>query len=222
MDRPDLQEPSLSRREFVQAAVGSATAALLADAAETPRPATFAPGSDWPMYRHDPALSGVSPIKGGLAEAPRVAWTIDLGGPKVPAESVIVRDVTGDGRDDFLTLSADTVVCRDNRGRLLWKLDNFLNPVLVAVEDFAGDGSRGLLFTTTRAGKVDTWLVAGRTGQSMHLWLDENNFGGHTRIGKLLSDLPGFQIAQTASGQTPPGPHGGDVRLVSFERGLVQ
>src|SRR5262245_2838142 len=216
------QEPSLSRREFVRAAVFSGTATLLADADENLRAEAFANGSGWPMYRHDPALTAVSPIKGGLAEAPPVAWTIDLGGPKVPAESVVVRDVTGNGRDDFLTLSSDTVVCRDNRGRVHWKLDNFLNPSLVAVEDFAGDGSRGLLFTTTRAGKVDTWLIAGRTGQKMHLWLDENNFGGHTRIGKLLLDVPGMQIAATASGQTPPAPHGGDVRLVSFERCLDQ
>src|SRR5262245_7637596 len=222
MNKPDRHEPSLSRREFVQAAVLSSTAALFADAAENPRTGSFTAGSEWPMYRHDPALTGVSPLKGGLGEAPRVAWTVDLGGPKVPGESVVVRDVTGDGRDDFLTLSSDTVVCRDNRGRILWKLDNFLNPVLLAVEDFAGDGSRGLLFTTTRAGKVDTYMVGGRTGKATHLWLDENNFGGHTRIGKLLPDVPGMQIAATASGQTPPGPHGGDVRLVSFERGLVQ
>jgi hypothetical protein len=172
------------------------------------------------MYRHDPALTGFSPLKGGLANAPRVAWSVDLGGPNVPQESVFVRDVTGDGRDDFLTVSADKVVCRDNRGRLLWKLDNFLNVTVVDVQNFAGDGSRGILLTTTRAGKVDTYMVNGRTGRATHLWLDENNFGGHTRIGRFLPEVAGVQIAATASGQTPPAEHGGDVRLVSFERGL--
>ena len=187
---------------------------------ESPAPQRFLPGSDWPMYRRDPALTAVSPLRGGLADAPHVAWSIDLGGPHIAAESVVVRDVTGDGHDEFLTLSADTVTCRDSRGRILWRLDNFLNPSIVDVRDFVGDGSRGILLTTTRAGKIDTYMVAGRTGKATHLWLDENNFGGHIRIGRLLPDVAGAQIAATASGQTPPAPPGGDVRLVSFERGL--
>ena len=87
---------------------------------------------------------------------------------------------------------------------------------LVDVLDFAGDGSRGLLLTTARAGKIDTYMVHGRSGKVTHLWLDENNFGGHTRVGKLLPDVAGLQIAVTASGQTPPAPHGGDVRLVAY------
>jgi hypothetical protein len=190
-------------------------------AAEEKLPASpFLAGSDWPMYRHDPALSAASPIRGGLADTPRVAWSLDLGGPHLPSESVVVRDVTGDGRDEFLTLTADSVTCRDNRGRRLWKLDNFLNSTILDILDFAGDGSRGMLLTTTRAGKVDTYMVSGRTGKTTHLWLDENNFGGHTRVGNLLPGVAGVQIAATASGQTPPAAHGGDVRLVSFERGL--
>ena len=219
-DQPRPRNTSLSRREFVQAMVLTGAAGLLAAAEEKPPVPAFLAGSDWLMYRHDPELTGVSPIRGGLAEAPRVAWSLELGGPNVPQESIVVRDVTGDGHDDFLTVSTDSVVCRDNRGRLLWKLDDFLNPTLSDILDFVGDGSRGILLTTTRAGKVDTWMVNGRTGQATHLWLDENNFGGHIRMGKLLPDVAGVQIAATASGQTPPAEHGGDVRLVSFEDGL--
>src|SRR5438046_732958 len=154
MTSPDPREPSLTRRAFVQATVRGGAAALVAAAEEQlPAPA-FLAGSDWPMYRHDPALTAAFPIRVGLAEAPRVAWSLDLGGPHVPSESVVVRDVTGDGRDEFLTLTADAVACRDNRGQLLWKLDNFLNPTILDILDFAGDGSRGILLTTTRAGKV--------------------------------------------------------------------
>src|SRR6476619_5784440 len=150
MTRPDPREPSLTRRAFVQATVCGGPAGLVAAAEEKPPAAAFLAGSDWPMYRHDPALSAESPLRGGLAEAPRVAWSLDLGGPHVPSESVVVRDVTGDGRDEFLALTADSVACRDNRGRLLWKLDNFLNPAILDVLDFAGDGSRGILLTTSR------------------------------------------------------------------------
>ncbi len=84
-----------------------------------------------------------------------MAWSLDLGGPKVPAERVVVRDVTGDGHDEFMTLSADTVTCRDSRGRVLWKLDNFSGASVVDVRDFAGDGSRGILLTTFLAGRLD-------------------------------------------------------------------
>jgi hypothetical protein len=63
-------------------------------------------------------------------------------------------------------------------------------------------------------------MVVGRTGKAVHLWRDENNFGGQTRIGRLLPGVTGVQIAAAASGQTPPASQGGDVRLVSFEKGL--
>src|SRR5439155_1586470 len=116
--------------------------------------------------------------------------------------------------------SADTVTCRDSRGRVRWTLEHFLNANVVDVRDFVGDGSRGILLTTFLAGRVDTYLVCGRTGKATHLWRDENNFGGQTRIGQLLPGVAGVQIAAAASGATPPAPQGGPVRLVSFEEGL--
>ena len=107
------------------------------------------------MYRRDPALTAVSPLRGGLADAPEVAWSIDLGGPKTPSERVVVRDVTGDGQDEFLTLSAETITCRDSRGRVLWKLDNFLNANVVDVRDFAGDGFQGAAASAGKVGGVE-------------------------------------------------------------------
>jgi hypothetical protein len=178
------------------------------------------PGGDWPTYRHDAALSAVSPLKGGLGRAPQVTWSVDLGGPRVPSETVLVRDATGDGRDEILVLADDAVECRDARGRRLWRLDGYPRPAVVDVRDYAGDGSRGILLTTTRGGRVETFMVDGRSGHSTALWADENNFGGHTRFGKLLAGVPGAQVASTSSGQTPPAPHGGSIRLVSFEDGL--
>jgi hypothetical protein len=178
------------------------------------------PSSDWPMYRHDPALTAVSPLRGGLAEAPQLEWSLDLGGPKVPAERGVVRDVTGDGQDEFLTLSADTVTCRDSRGRVLWTLAHFLNAKVVDVRDFVGHGSLGILLTTFLAGKLDTYMVCGRTGKASHLWRDENNFGGQTRIGQLLPGLVydlendgRFQILASIKNE-----HGdGNTHLVVFE-----
>src|SRR5262245_59194240 len=104
-------------------------------------------GGDWPTYRHDPALSAASPLRGGFAKAPRVAWSIDLGGANIPSEHIVVGDFRGERRQEFLALSADTVTCRDSRGQVLWKLDKFLNPRVIDVQDFVGDGSRGILLS---------------------------------------------------------------------------
>src|SRR5437773_12055073 len=73
------------------------------------------PGSDWPMYRHDPALTAASPLRGGFAKAPHVAWTVELGGANIPSESIVVGDFRGVGREEFLALSAEAVTCRDSR-----------------------------------------------------------------------------------------------------------
>ena len=39
-------------------------------------------------------------------------------------------------QDEFLTLGADTITCRDSRGRVLWKRDNFPSANVVDVRDF--------------------------------------------------------------------------------------
>jgi hypothetical protein len=59
---------------------------------------------------------------------------VDLGGPRVPSETVLVRDVTGDGRDEILLLG-DAVECRDARGRRLWRLEVNPRPAVVDVSD---------------------------------------------------------------------------------------
>src|SRR5262245_30973415 len=107
MTSPDSRGPSLTRRAFVQGTVCAGAIGLVAAAEEKPSAPAFLAGSDWPMYRHDSALSATSPIRGGLAEAPRVAWSLDLGGPRVPSEAVVVRDVTGDGRPKVLVAAED-------------------------------------------------------------------------------------------------------------------
>jgi hypothetical protein len=117
---------------------------------------------------------------------------------------VLVHDVTGDGRDEVLTLNGDTVACRDGRGLLLWKLDTFPNATVVDVRAFGGNGYRGLLLTTFLAGKLDTYMVSGRTGKAIHFWRDENIFGGQTRIGRLLPGVAGVQVT-TAALDPPAG-----------------
>lgn len=218
----------LTRRAFTRgmaasglawtAGAAAASAAAGRKAPDTP-PTSQSPG-DWPTYRHDPALTALSALKGGFARPPSVAWSLDLGGPSVASERILVADVTGDGTEAFLAFGEDQVGCRDATGKLLWKLEGYPAPAVLEIRDFAGDGSRGILLTTTLAGRVETFMVAGRTGKAVSLWRDENNFGGHLRLGKLLPGVPGAQVASTSSGTAPPEPWGGWVRLASFAGGL--
>src|SRR4051794_29502983 len=74
-----------ARAGFIRglAAVGFATGGIAA--ATVAAPPDGVRGGDWPTYRHDSALSAVSPLKGGLGQPPRVAWSVDLGGPRIPS-----------------------------------------------------------------------------------------------------------------------------------------
>jgi len=72
----------------------------------------------------DPRSPRGPTLKGGLARAPRVAWSVDLGGPRLPSETLLIRDVTGDGRDEILILGAASIECRDARGVRLWVRDS--------------------------------------------------------------------------------------------------
>ena len=179
-------------------------------------------GSDWPTYRHDAALSAISPLKGGLGQPPRVAWSIDLGGPRIPSESVLVRDVTGDGRDEILILGSDTVECRRRRRDAGSGCSRAIpTPSVVDVRDYAGDGSRGHPADddASAAGSRPSWSTDGPGGRSS-LWKDENNFGGHTRFGKLLPGVAGRRWPAPPAGKPRRSRTAGSIRLVSFENGL--
>ena len=117
-----------------------------------------------------------------------------------------MRDVTGDGRDEILILGGDSVECRDGAAVPALECSKGIrNLRSLDLRDYAGDGSRGILSTTTR--RPGRGLHGGRPyGRSIPLWMDENNFGGHTRFGKLLPGVAGAQVASTSSGQTPPAP----------------
>src|SRR5438034_5750525 len=110
MERTKAEPVEISRREFVKGmALGGVAAMALAPGILEAAGRIVESGSDWPVYRHDAALTATSPLRGGFTETPHVAWSLDLGGPSVPSERLIVQDVTGDGRNDVLALGEETV-----------------------------------------------------------------------------------------------------------------
>src|SRR5690349_6058647 len=94
VDRPQRRGQSRRRRrkggERMTVGVAIVLVAHLALSSSVPAADPKAlPGSDWPMYRHDPALTAASPLRGGFAKAPQVAWSVDLGGANIPSERIV-------------------------------------------------------------------------------------------------------------------------------------
>jgi outer membrane protein assembly factor BamB len=88
-------------------------------------PAKAAADTDWPVYRHDVALTGVSPGKGRILE-PQVQWEYHLGAPYVsiatdraPAPGD-VADLDGDGRPERFSIEGRTIRVADMDGLPLW------------------------------------------------------------------------------------------------------
>jgi outer membrane protein assembly factor BamB len=81
--------------------------------------------ADWPVFRHDLALTGVSPGRGNIV-TPRVLWEHYLGVPYVPvatdrpAKPADVADLDGDGRPERFSLDGQTIRVTDLAGKPLW------------------------------------------------------------------------------------------------------
>ncbi|MCI0333359.1 MAG: PQQ-binding-like beta-propeller repeat protein [Planctomycetes bacterium] len=116
-------------------AVRRAILAAIAAAFLLPAPAGFAASptgesngraaADWPVYRHDTRLSGMSPGKGRIT-APVVKWDYFLGVPAAPlvttgsAVQADVADLDGNGTNERFTLDGNTIRVRDLAGAELW------------------------------------------------------------------------------------------------------
>jgi hypothetical protein len=84
--------------------------------------------NDWPVYRHDVALSGVSPGKGRIV-TPEIKWEYYLGAPFVSIaadrnyDSPNQADLDGDGTAENFSLSGKTITVTDLSGRRLWSFN---------------------------------------------------------------------------------------------------
>ena len=185
--------------------------------------AAIDPG-DWPAYRRDGGLTGRSPLVGGLSEAPRLLWSVDLGGAVTNTEDARLADLNGDGRDELLRILPDKIICQALRGEQLWETPELANPRVTHIRDFAGDGAKGLLVDADTGVEHRRYLVSGATGRTVLLYTSRNVFGRAERLGKLLADVAGEQLCAWWSGD-PVGRFGANSMrgfgyLWSFEDGL--
>ena len=65
----------------------------------------------WPTYRRDQTRSGISPLRGGMSEAPKVLWSVDLGGKQTTAERIQFSDLDGDGAEELLRVGPNYIAC---------------------------------------------------------------------------------------------------------------
>ena len=85
------------------------------------------PRADWPVYRHDTRLTGVTLAKGKITQ-PEVLWEHYLGAPyqpfaanALPVDSRLV-DLDGDGTKERFHLNGKTISVTDQQGKQLWSL----------------------------------------------------------------------------------------------------
>lgn len=176
------------------------------------------PGADWPSFRHDAGLTGLSPLKGGMDKAPGELWSIDLGGPSYPAETVTIQDINGDGKVEVLRTLTDRLICQNLAGKKLWETKKIQKPLVRDIRDYAGDGGRGLLTTYTRALSTVYNMIDGRTGKMAELFSTQNVFGGTPRTGHILQGVKGQQYCFPWSG----GEEEAWFHLFSFEKGCAR
>jgi outer membrane protein assembly factor BamB len=195
--------------------------------------ANAAPTTDealWPFYRHDQGMTGISPLKGGLAEAPKPRWTFDLGASNEPSETARLEDLDGDGESEILLQRRDSLVCRSLRGKELWIADGLPNVNTKNVNgkdtllDYAGDGSRGLIATADAGTERQAYMIDGRTGHKAPLYTTSNLFGLRQRVGQILPGVSGNQLSLWWSGDRALLSQTGETTawgyVWSFEKGL--
>lgn len=179
---------------------------------------------DWPTFRHDPQLTGRSPLQGRFTQAPVVSWRIDLGASTKPVEQLRAVDLDGDGLDEILTIRDDSLACMDRRGNWLWEAANLPKVKIVDIRDFAGGGARGVFAGTSDGLESVRWMISGATGKATRLYGMRDVFGFEERMGKILPDVAGDQICAWWSGDSPEDRFGGVMRgegfLFSFEKGV--
>lgn len=184
----------------------------------------------WPFYRHDQGMTGISPLKGGLAKAPKPRWSFDLGASVEPSETVRLEDLDGDGESEILLQRRDALVCRSLRGKELWIADGLPNVSTRnvyggdALLDYAGNDTRGLIATADTGTEQQVYMVDGRSGHKALLFTSANLFAMRQRVGQILPGVAGNQLCLWWSSDRDRHDQLGKTTawgyLWSFEKGL--
>lgn len=150
-----------------------------------------AQSGDWSARHGDVARTGRSALSGDLV-TPAIAWQVGIG-TSAPTARVQVADVTGDGRQEVLTLVEGAVVARTLEGTLLWDTPPLGVTAFTKVADFNGDNQPEVLL---QGGLVV--LLDGRTGQVVRRLTPPNpaslSFRAPATIALNVDDDPALEL----------------------------
>ena len=140
----------------------------------------------WPSYRHDASRSGISPLVGGLAKVPAVAWTVDLGGKMYPGGLAYDLDTDQDGEDEVILVNHSSVVCQNPDGSERWSVNNLPQAKLIHYADFHASGRKHLMVETNNHRLRSIYCIDSRTGKYSRLFSWHSAFGTRTGVGSLM------------------------------------
>jgi hypothetical protein len=128
---------------------------------------TLGGDGDWPMWRHDPILTGYQPTPGAMARAPRILARHFLGASPGTAT---FADLLGSGRDaELLVLAEARLSAYGADGRRLWESRprGYVLDHLEWVEDLDGDGRNEVVVLAGQMGGThQAYLILdGRSGE---------------------------------------------------------
>jgi outer membrane protein assembly factor BamB len=142
--------------------------------------------TDWSRTLHDKQLTGFSPLTLGMAEAPRVWQTIDVGGTATWVKSIVLNDDT----EALLVNDGRLRLIDPSNGSTQWSSDAV--GTLVFFGNLRGDGKDCVLLSHANT----LTLLDGATGTTV--WqrdYDPPHVHLRVQVADVLPDQPGMEAA---------------------------
>ncbi len=176
-------------------------------------PPTSGAEDDWPMWRHDPALTGFQPTPGAMAKEPHILARHFLGASPGTAA---FADLLGSGRDsEVLVLAGARLAAHGVDGKRLWESrpQGYVLDHVEWIEDLDGDGTKEVVVLAGQMGGTrQAYLILdGRSGhRRAAIEFITGDFGWKGLCGAYLPGTKGKQIflvtsMRQAAGDASPG-----------------
>ena len=159
----------------------------------------------WPTYRRDQTRSGISPLRGGMSEAPKVLWSVDLGGRQTTVEQIQFSDLDGDGVEELLRVGPNYIACELLLGQEQWRIDDLPNPKITGIYDFNRQERQAILVESNDFRQTRSMMIDGHSGQAFELYQRQSVFGYRYRMANFLKDESGQQLIAVWDGWGNPG-----------------
>ncbi len=159
-------------------------------------PAQGADG-DWPMWRHDTALTAYQPVPGAMTKEPRILAKYFIGAGH---GATTFADLLGTGKDsEVLVVARGRLHAYAESGKRLWEYvpQGYVLSQVEWVEDLDGDGRKEVIALAGHMGGTrQAYLILdGATGtRKAVIEISTGDFGWKGNIGTFLADRPGKQL----------------------------